>query len=303
MSGWIKLHREIFESDIWHDVTTFRLFVYLIGNASYRDGVKYNGIILNKGQFVRSYRKLTDDLAYKEGRGTKKHSLSTIKKCVQKLVDDGRITVEETENGTLFTILNYEKYQTDDSDLKHFNALNRSESANVNRTEQRTDETSDNLNIINVLSDDERETENTLNEKLRTNCELTANELRTRLRNKEIKKYKEEDDDNNVRVNPFVFFEQEGFGTLGAFVAERLGDLIDTYGETLVLRAMKEAVLHGAKNLKYVEAILKNPNSKKGGDDVKIQQSSRSYGGFATQNKTKEQVYRELETARRAWGG
>ena len=302
MSGWIKLHREIFESDIWHDVTTFRLFVYLIGNASYRDGVKYNGIILNKGQFVRSYRKLTDDLAYKEGRGTKKHSLSTIKKCVQKLVDDGRITVEETENGTLFTILNYEKYQTDDSDLKHFNALNRLESANVNRTEQRTDETSDKLNIINALNDDENETENTLNEKLRTNCELTANELRTRLRNKEIKKYIE-DDDNNARVNPFVFFEQEGFGTLGSFVAERLGDLIDTYGETLVLNAMKEAVLHGAKNLKYVEAILKNPNSKRRKDDDKIQQSSRSYGGSAGKSKTAEQVYRELEAARRAWGG
>lgn len=302
MSGWIKLHREIFESDIWHDVTTFRLFVYLIGNASYRDGVKYKGMILNKGQFVRSYRKLSDDLAYKEGRGTKKHSLSTIKKCVQKLVDDGRITVEETENGTLFTILNYEKYQTDDSDLKHFNALNRLESANVNRTEQRTDETSDKLNIINALSDDESETENTLNEKLRTNCELTANELRTRLRNKEIKKYIE-DDDNNARVNPFVFFEQEGFGTLGSFVAERLGDLIDTYGETLVLNAMKEAVLHGAKNLKYVEAILKNPNSKRGKDDDKIQQSSRSYGGFAGKSKTAEQVYRELEAARRAWGG
>ena len=302
MSGWIKLHREIFESDIWHDVTTFRLFVYLIGNASYRDGVKYKGMILNKGQFVRSYRKLSDDLAYKEGRGTKKHSLSTIKKCVQKLVDDGRITVEETENGTLFTILNYEKYQTDDSDLKHFNALNRLESANVNRTEQRTDETSDKLNIINALSDDEGETENTLNEKLRTNCELTANELRTRLRNKEIKKYIE-DDDNNARVNPFVFFEQEGFGTLGSFVAERLGDLIDTYGETLVLNAMKEAVLHGAKNLKYVEAILKNPNSKRRKDDDKIQQSSRSYGGFAKESKTKEQVYRELEAARRAWGG
>lgn len=302
MSGWIKLHREIFESDIWHDVTTFRLFVYLIGNASYRDGVKYKGMILNKGQFVRSYRKLSDDLAYKEGRGTKKHSLSTIKKCVQKLVDDGRITVEETENGTLFTILNYEKYQTDDSDLKHFNALNRLESANVNRTELRTDETSDKLNIINALNDDESETENTLNEKLRTNCELTANELRTRLRNKEIKKYIE-DDDNNARVNPFVFFEQEGFGTLGSFVAERLGDLIDTYGETLVLNAMKEAVLHGAKNLKYVEAILKNPNSKRGKDDDKIQQSSRSYGGSAGKSKTAEQVYRELEAARRAWGG
>lgn len=73
-------------------------------------------------------------------------------------------------------------------------------------------------------------------------------------------KQKDKEDDDNVRVNPFTFYEQEGFGTISGFTAERIGDLIDDYSEESLIAAMREAVLHGARNLKYVEAILKNPN-------------------------------------------
>lgn len=71
------------------------------------------------------------------------------------------------------------------------------------------------------------------------------------------------EDDKARVINPFIFFEQEGFGTLSSFIGQRLGDLIDSYGEEKVLVAMQEAVLHGARNLKYVSAILKNPNTTK----------------------------------------
>lgn len=114
MGGWFKLHRELFDSDIWNDVTTFRLFVYLIGRASHVDGFKYKGMTLNKGQYVRSYRKLADDLSYKEGRGYKKHSISTIKRCVSKLIESERLNANETELGTLFTVINYARYQQED---------------------------------------------------------------------------------------------------------------------------------------------------------------------------------------------
>src|SRR5690625_1659942 len=111
MSTWFKIYRDIFESDIWHDVTTFRLFMFLIGKATHQDGIKTAGIELKRGQYLRSYRRLADDLAYKEGRGTKTYSTKTIKKCVDKLVKDERVSKVETEQGTLFTILNYSKYQ------------------------------------------------------------------------------------------------------------------------------------------------------------------------------------------------
>lgn len=141
MRGWIKLHRELFESDIWNDVSTFRLFLYLISQASHKDGVKTKGIEIKRGQYIRSYRKLADDLSYKEGRGYKKYSLSTIKSCVNKLIEAERVNVKETEVGTLFTIVNYAKYQD--------------------------------------LEEEEKETPNTINEEVRTNTELTPNEVRT----------------------------------------------------------------------------------------------------------------------------
>lgn len=118
MQGWIKLHREILESDLWNDVTTFRLFSYLLLKASHKDGVKIQGIEINRGQWIRSYRKLASDLAYKEGRGLKEYSLKTIEKCVKKLVRSETITIQETKQGTLFTIVNYAKYQDETASEK-----------------------------------------------------------------------------------------------------------------------------------------------------------------------------------------
>lgn len=110
MNGWIKLHRKILESDIWYDVTTFRIFVYLILNAAHSETV-INGVKLEKGQCLRSYRMIAEDLKYKYGNGFKKYSTRTIKKSVSKLIKDGRVQVRETGWGTLFTVVNYSNYQ------------------------------------------------------------------------------------------------------------------------------------------------------------------------------------------------
>lgn len=174
MQGWFKLHRELFETDLWHDVSTFRLFLYLISQASHKDGIKTKGIELKRGQYIRSYRKLADDLSYKEGRGYKKYSLSTIKSCINKLIESERVNVQETEVGTLFTIVNYAKYQ----ELEH----------------------------------EERESPNTQREEARTNTELTPNEVRTNseqeqeLKNLRIKELK--DTTTTTVENPVQLFEK-----------------------------------------------------------------------------------------------
>jgi len=58
--------------------------------------------------------------------------------------------------------------------------------------------------------------------------------------------------------NPFKFFEQAGFGTLNQFIADKLGDLIDTHSATWVLEAMKIAAFKGKRNLGFVNGILNN---------------------------------------------
>lgn len=165
MQGWFKLHRELFDSDIWHDANTFRLFVYLIAQASHQDGIKTKGRTLKRGQYIRSYRKLADDLAYKEGRGYKTLSLSTIKKCVNKLIEAERVNVEETELGTLFTILNYAKYQDSDDSKK--------ESANAEKQEVRTN-SERSANEVRTNSEQEQELKNLRTKESITTTSTTA---------------------------------------------------------------------------------------------------------------------------------
>lgn len=111
MQGWVKMHRKILENELWQDVTAFRLFTLLLLKASHKDGIKTAGIEVNRGQYLRSYSKLSEDLAYMEGRGLKKISKSTIERKVKKLVDAGIVSIRETLHGTLFTIVKYESYQ------------------------------------------------------------------------------------------------------------------------------------------------------------------------------------------------
>ncbi|WLV24215.1 hypothetical protein QR721_11295 [Aciduricibacillus chroicocephali] len=126
--NYFKMSRHIFESDLWHDVSTFRLFMLLIGKATHQDGTRTAGIRLQKGQYVRSYEKLAEDLAYKVGRGHKAYSKQTIYTCVQKLVKAKRISIKEVSHGTLFTVLNYEKYQEPHKQPKKFAEIRLNES-------------------------------------------------------------------------------------------------------------------------------------------------------------------------------
>lgn len=110
--GAFQTSREIFENPIWTDVVKFRIFFYIYGNAVFaKEGITIAGIHLKRGQYLRSYRNLQNDLAYMEKRAFKYYSLNTIKKKIDQLVKEERIKIESTDYGTLFTVLNYEEYQ------------------------------------------------------------------------------------------------------------------------------------------------------------------------------------------------
>lgn len=239
MQGWFKLHRELFDSDIWHDANTFRLFVYLIAQASHQDGIKTKGRTLKRGQYIRSYRKLADDLAYKEGRGFKTLSLSTIKKCVNKLVDAERVNVEETELGTLFTIVNYAKYQDSEDPKK--------ESANAGKQE------------------------------LRTNSERTTNELRTNSeQEQELKNLRTKESISTTSTTAAPAPQVDGFAKalqtfeanicrLGPIQMESLGKWFDDFDESyeIIEEAIKIAADSNKKTFRFVEYLLKEWASNK----------------------------------------
>ncbi|MNB81411.1 hypothetical protein D3C75_281930 [compost metagenome] len=129
MKGAFQTSREIFENPIWQDVVKFRIFFFIVGNAVFaEEGVTVSGIQVGRGQFLRSYRNLIKDLEYIENRSIKKYSLSVISKKIEQLVKEERLKIEDTELGTLFTVVNYAEYQGFDRYKK--------ESENGERTEK-----------------------------------------------------------------------------------------------------------------------------------------------------------------------
>lgn len=112
MAGAFIISRDIFENPIWLNNTEFRLFFLILGHAVWKDeGVRVGNLVLQKGQWLRSYRNLQSDMEYIENNATKRPGKATIQRAINRLVKDKRITVFTSELGTVFTVVNYCKYQ------------------------------------------------------------------------------------------------------------------------------------------------------------------------------------------------
>src|SRR5690625_1826976 len=112
MAGVFQIDRKIFDSMIWNNIAEFRVFFYILGNAVWKEeGIKIGDIFVGRGQYLRSYRNLREDLMYMENNAIKYYSISYLKKIIDNLVADGRLKKKETRLGTLFTVVNYSKYQ------------------------------------------------------------------------------------------------------------------------------------------------------------------------------------------------
>lgn len=113
MSGAFQTSREIFDSPIWKNVTEFRIFFLIYGKAIFaEEGYRVSDDLhLQRGQWLRSTRKLQDDLEFIENRQVKKYSTATINRCIKSLVASHRLCTKTHELGTVFTVVNYEVYQ------------------------------------------------------------------------------------------------------------------------------------------------------------------------------------------------
>ncbi len=117
MSGKLIVDREV-PAELWHDVPTFRLWSLLIRRAAYAD-CEVEGRTVRRGQYIRSTRKLRDDLAYTENRQRHFYGNSTIQRSLDSLVKMGLIELGAdpgarpgAELGALITIRNYEAGQS-----------------------------------------------------------------------------------------------------------------------------------------------------------------------------------------------
>ncbi len=101
MPGYIKVSRKILDWEWWPDINTFRLFMYMLLTAWWKDG-NYKGKEIQRGSFPSSI----SDLAYKTGL-----TENEIRTAIKHLKNTGEITSKAYSKFTVFTIKNYDFYQ------------------------------------------------------------------------------------------------------------------------------------------------------------------------------------------------
>src|SRR5690606_18681053 len=110
------------------------------------------------------------------------------------------------------------------------------------------------LNQVEQSSDSNWHAENaSLNTPLpETTTEITSKiTSETSSSSKDLQETKEKED-------PFRFFEQNGFGTIGSFLADKIKAWCIDLSDELVIEAMKLALENSSKRWNYVEAVLRD---------------------------------------------
>lgn len=104
-NGWIKLHRKVLDWE-WYDTPgMFHLFFHLLVSANVEDK-RWRGKVIRRGEFVTSY----ESLALKM-----KCSVRNIRTRLSRLKSTNEITIKSTNQYSIITICNYDKYQITES--------------------------------------------------------------------------------------------------------------------------------------------------------------------------------------------
>lgn len=105
-AGWIKLHRSLLDWEWYSDVNVCRVFTHLILRANHKDN-NWRGILIKRGQLLTSLNTLESETGL---------SKSKIRTAIKKLVSTQEIAQESHSQHTVFTLVNYDSYQGDDTE-------------------------------------------------------------------------------------------------------------------------------------------------------------------------------------------
>lgn len=99
--GFIVIHRKIINWEWYHDTNTFCLFIHLLLTANYEER-RFMGQIIKRGQRVASYRTLAEETGL---------SVQNVRTAINHLKSTNEVTSYSTSKYTVFTVVNYAKYQ------------------------------------------------------------------------------------------------------------------------------------------------------------------------------------------------
>ena len=106
-TGWIKLHRQVFDNPVCaKDSEYFFVWCYLLTEAKYEEErvlFKNEEITLSKGQLLTTSKKIALELNVKE---------SKVNRILKKLENEKQIERQTSNKNTLITVINWEFYQS-----------------------------------------------------------------------------------------------------------------------------------------------------------------------------------------------
>jgi len=103
--GWIKLHRKMLKWEWYTDRNVFHLFTIILLHTNHEDK-KWRGKIIRRGQFLTSIKSLSK---------ITKLSVGQVRVSLNKLKTTREIAIETTSLNTLISVVNWEKYQANDT--------------------------------------------------------------------------------------------------------------------------------------------------------------------------------------------
>lgn len=102
--NYIKLSRGLLEWEWYTDINTTRLFIHMLLKANWKDG-NFKGTTVPRGSFVSSIGKLSGETGLTERE---------IRTAISHLKKTGEVTSKTTNKFTVFTVVKYDLYQTND---------------------------------------------------------------------------------------------------------------------------------------------------------------------------------------------
>lgn len=101
-SGHIKVYRKILDWEWYKNTNTKVVFIHMVLKAYWKN-TKIEGVIITRGSFISSVKKLAEETSL---------TYSQVRRAVNNLKKTGEITTRSTNRFTIFTVENFDLYQS-----------------------------------------------------------------------------------------------------------------------------------------------------------------------------------------------
>ena len=115
MEGHITIQRKILEWEWYKDANTFRVFIHLLITANWKTG-RFQGVEIERGQRATSYQMIASETGL---------TVKNVRTAIEHLKKTGELAVNRHPKFSVFTIKNYNLYQSTGSQPAYETAVNR----------------------------------------------------------------------------------------------------------------------------------------------------------------------------------